>query len=348
MSYYRVMTQDLVVAPGRVSIPVSPDVVLPQLIAAAGNTAIRRFLEFFAATISNRNTRAAYARAVFQFFAWCDRHQLGELADIEPLHIAAYIEGLGQSMAKPTVKQHLAAIRMLFDWLVTGHIVAVNPATSVRGPKHVVRRGKTPVLAAEEARVLLDSIPVARVVRPRDGTIREMPDLVGLRDRALIATMIYSFGRVSAVLGMRSEDYYPQGKRWRVRLHEKGGKLHDVPAHHKLEGYLDAYIKAAGITGNGKSFLFRSAVRRTGALTEKPLDRRNAWDMIQRRAAGAGLLTHAGCHTFRGTGITIHRKNGGKLEDAQRMAAHASPRTTMLYDHSDDDIALEEVERIRI
>jgi site-specific recombinase XerD len=289
-----------------------------------------------------------YGRAVFQFFAWCDRHQLGELADIEPLHIAAYIESLGQSMSKPTVKQHLAAIRMLFHWLVTGHIVAVNPATSVRGPKHVVRRGKTPVLVAEEARELLDSIPIVRSVRRLDGTISEAPDLVGLRDRALIATMIYTFGRISAVVTMRVEDYYPQGKRWRIRLHEKGGKLHDVPAHHKLEAVLDAYIKAAGIGDDGKSSLFRSAVGRTGALTETALDRRNAWDMVQRRIAGAGILTHAGCHTFRGTGITIHRRNGGKLEDAQRMAAHASPRTTALYDHSDDDITLEEIERIRI
>jgi site-specific recombinase XerD len=332
------MSQDLVISRARVSIPASPDVVLPRLIAAAGETAVRRFLEFFAATIPNRNTRAAYGRAVFQFFAWCDQHQLGELADIEPLHIAAYVESLGQTMAKPTVKQHLAAIRMLFDWLVIGHIVAINPATSVRGPKHVVRRGKTPVLDREEARALLDSIPAVRSARQLDGAICEVPDLVGLRDRALIATMIYTFGRVSAVLGMRVEDYYPLGKRWRVRLHEKGGKLHDVPAHHKLEAYLDAYIKAAGLVDDKKSPLFRSAVRRTGALTETALDRRNAWDMIQRRTAGAGVLTHAGCHTFRGTGITIHRRNGGKLEDAQRMAAHASPRTTMLYDHSDDDI----------
>jgi site-specific recombinase XerD len=337
-----------VIAPARVSPALGSELALPRLIAAAGDGAVRRFLEFFAATISNRNTRAAYARAVFQFFAWCDRHRLGELADIEPLHIAAYIESLGQTMAKPTAKQHLAAIRMLFGWLVTGHIVAVNPATSVRGPKHVVRRGKTPVLEREEARALLDGIPIVRSVRQPDGTTGEAPDLVGLRDRALIATMIYTFGRISAVLGMRVEDYYPQGKRWRVRLHEKGGKLHVVWAHHKLETYLDAYIKAAGIAGDGKSPLFRSAVRRTGALTATALDRRNAWDMIQRRTAGAGVTTHAGCHTFRGTGITIHRKNGGKLEDAQRMAAHASPRTTMLYDHSDDEITLEEVERIRI
>jgi site-specific recombinase XerD len=112
--------------------------VVPTLIVDAGEQAARRFLEFFAATIRNPNTRMAYYRAVLQFFAWCDRHQLSQLVAIEPLHIAAYIEGLQRAFAKPSVKQHLAAIRMLFDWLVTGGIVATNPAHAVRGPTHVV------------------------------------------------------------------------------------------------------------------------------------------------------------------------------------------------------------------
>src|SRR5438128_11603177 len=220
--------------------------LVPVLIADAGEQAARRFLEFFAATIRNPNTRMAYYRAVLQFFAWCDRHQLGQLVAIEPLHVAAYIEGLQKDFEKPSVKQHLAAIRMLFDWLVTGGIVATNPAHAVRGPSHVVKRGKTPVLTPEEARTLLDSIDTSTVV--------------GLRDRALISVMVFTFARVGAVVDMRVEDYYSQGKRWWVRLHEKGGKSHDMPAHHTLEEYLDAYIDAAGLRDGGKSPLFRSAV----------------------------------------------------------------------------------------
>ena len=110
---------------------------------------------------------------------------------------------------------------MCFDWLITGQVLAVNPAHAVRGPKHVVKRGKTPVLVAEDARALLDSIDTST--------------LVGLRDRALIGVMTFAFARVSAVVGMRVEDYYPQGKRWWLRLHEKGGKRHEMPVHHKLE-----------------------------------------------------------------------------------------------------------------
>jgi site-specific recombinase XerD len=326
----------------------SAALVVPGIVADAGEHAARRFLEFFAAQIRNWNTREAYLHAAGRFFAWCEQNQIGQLTDIEPLHIAAYIEALLSRFEKPTVKQHLAAIRMLFDWLVTGHVVAVNPATSVRGPKHVVRRGKTSVLTADEARTLLDSISVTRTVTLTDDMINEVPDLVGLRDRALISVMTYAFGRISAALGMRVEDYYPQGKRWWVRLHEKGGKRHEMPAHHNLEAYLDAYIKGAGISDDGKSPLFRSAFGRTGLLTERPMHRVDAWNMVQRRAVAAGLGNRISCHSFRATGITAYLDNGGTLESAQLMAAHESPRTTKLYDRTGDEITLDEVERIAI
>jgi site-specific recombinase XerD len=142
----------------------SAGMVVPAIVADAGDGATKRFLEFFAVTIRNRNTRAAYLHAVGRFFAWCEHHRLGALDENEPLHVAAYIEALGKDFEKPTVKQHLAAIRMLFDWLFTGQVVATNPAHSVRGPKHVVKTGKTTVLGAEQARLLLDSIDTSTVV----------------------------------------------------------------------------------------------------------------------------------------------------------------------------------------
>src|ERR1022692_2231657 len=205
---------------------------LPAAIARAGEKAAWRFIEFFTANIRNKNTRAAYAQAVTQFFNWCEQRHL-ELEQLTPVAIAAYIEGHPGS--PPTVKQHLAAIRMLFDYLVIGQVVPMNPASSVRGPKWVVKKGKTPVLTAEEARALLDSIDVTTIG--------------GLRDRAMIGVMVFSFARIGAVVAMAVEDFFQQGKRWWFRLHEKGGKRHDVPAHHKAEEYLDAYMLAAGVTG---------------------------------------------------------------------------------------------------
>lgn len=305
---------------------------LPAAIRAGGEQASRRFIEFFAAAIRNRNTRLAYARAVRQFFDFCDRRRFS-LDDIGPTVVAAYVERLQQRAAKPTVKQHLAAIRRLFDYLVTGGILRSNPAGSVRGPKYVIKRGKTPVLSAEETRRLIDSIETDR--------------LIGVRDRALIATMVYSFARVGAVVAMRVEDYFSQGRRAWVRLHEKGGKRHEVPCHHKLEEAIDAWIAAAGLKAERKGPLFRT-VRKGGRLATNPLTRIDVLQMIKRRALKAGLPYSTCCHTFRATGITTYLQNGGTLEHAQQIAAHESPRTTKLYDRTRDAVALDEVERIRI
>jgi integrase/recombinase XerD len=306
---------------------------VPAIVADAGEDAVRRFLEFFGAQIRNANTRAAYLRAVGGFLAWCEDRGIHELRRIEPLMVAAYVEQLGKVRSKPTVKQHLAAIRMLFDWLVTGQIVRTNPASSVRGPKYVVKTGKTPVLKAEEARQLLDSIDTSTII--------------GLRDRALIGVMVYSFARVSAVVGMKTEDYFSQGKRGWFRLHEKGGKLHQVPAHHNAEEYVDAYLAAAGIREEKKAPLFRTSDR-SRRLTDERLTRTDVFRMIQRRSKAAGLATAVCCHTFRATGITAYLENGGTIEKAQAIAAHESPRTTKLYDRTQNDITLDEVERIRI
>jgi site-specific recombinase XerD len=343
--------------------PVGPTlhslVPMPAMIANAGDHAARRFLEFFAASIGNENTRMAYHRAVCSFFAWLDQYAIDGLADIEPLHVAAYIKTLKVSTAgkpatkerdasRPTVKQHLAAIRMLFDWLVVGQVIAINPAHAVRAPKHIVRRGKTPVLIEEQARRLLASIKTVRKAKLPDGTDVEQPWVVGLRDRALIGVMTYSFARISAVVGMKVEDYYPAGKRWWVRLHEKGGKQHEMPAHHKLEQFLDEYLAAAGIREDGNTPLFRSTIGRTGRLTENAMDRVDAYSMIRRRTAEAGFKIKLGCHVFRATGITAYLEAGGTLEKAQAMAAHESPRTTKLYDRRGDEITLDEIERITI
>jgi integrase/recombinase XerD len=151
--------------------------------------------------------------AARRFAQWCEARGIRELAAVEPTHIAAFIKQLQGQFTPPTVKQHLAALRMLFDWLVIGHVIEVNPAHAVRGPKYVVRKGKTSVLTAEEARELLDSIPMTRNTRRSGKAESEEPSVVGLRDRALIAAMVYSFARVNAVLEMKVRDYFVQGRR---------------------------------------------------------------------------------------------------------------------------------------
>lgn len=318
------MTIDLTVSP-------SP-AVLPAPLFAPTEKVAKRVLEFFTAQINNDHTRKSYLNATRRFADWCARNGIRDLVDMEPFHVAAFVKDLQGQIAPPTVKQHLAALRMLFDWLVTGHVIETNPAHAVRGPKYVVKRGKTPALASDEARQLLDSINAST--------------LKGLRDRALIGVMVYTFARVSAVLGVKVKDYYTQERRGRVRLHEKGGKEYEVPCHHTLEKYLDDYIATAGIAGEPEGFLFRSTGRKTGVAWR--MYQQDAYRMIQRQVLKADLHTHAGNHTFRATGITAYLKNNGLLEHVQTIANHSSPRTTRLYDRRSDEISLDEIEKIFI
>ncbi|WEA23719.1 tyrosine-type recombinase/integrase [Pseudomonas juntendi] len=305
---------------------------VPALISQAGERAGMRFLEFFTANIRNPNTRRAYARAANEFLTWCADVGVPDLAAVAPLHVSTWIELQMQRLAAPSVKQRLAAIRHLFDWLVVGQVVPHNPAASVRGPSHSARTGTTPVLDPSEARQLLDSLDTSTHA--------------GLRDRALIALMVFSFARIGAALAMKVEDVYTQNRKLWVRLREKGGKQHAMPCHHTLEQYLQAYLVETGIEDDPKGPLFRTIGRGTGQLSRNALPQANAHAMVRRRALTAGIKTLIGNHTFRATGITTYLKNGGTLENAAAMANHASTRTTQLYDRRLDEISLDEVKKI--
>ncbi len=305
---------------------------LPALIVESGERACERFIEFFTAEIENDGTRSVYANVIHRFMLWCSSRNI-RLVEIKPVVVAAYIEQLKRQLQAPTVKVHLAAIRSLFDFLVTGHVIMVNPAASVRGPLHSVKKGSTPVLDAEEARQLLDSIDISKIA--------------GMRDRAIIGVMVFSFARVSATIGMNNEDYFIQRrKRW-FRLHEKGGKRHDVPAHHNAIEYVEDYLDAAGIREESKGPMFRT-LNRYRQLTLTRMHRNDVLRMIKRRAVRAGIQTQICCHTFRATGITAYLSNQGSVEHAQKIANHDSIRSTKLYDRTSDEPSLDEIEKIQI
>ena len=309
---------------------------LPAVITDEGPEATKHFFEFFVAGIRNTHTRAAYARNVLRFMAWCENNDIA-LRALQPFHVAAYIESLDYAVA--TIKQHHSALKMLFDWLVVRQVMPFNPASSVKTPRMATtHEGKTPILQANEVATLLESIDTS--------------ELIGLRDRALIATMAYTFARISAVVGMNIGDFRQVGRRFQVRLTEKNGKHRLIPVHHMLEEYLHEYIEAAGFDTalERKEPLFRSVDRgkKGKPLSERRLHRVNALAMVKRRALKAGFDPHSVMnHTFRGSGITNFLENGGSLEDAQYIAGHASSRTTKLYDRRQKNITVSEIERIR-
>lgn len=304
------------------------------LVAWGGERAASRTFEFLTADIRNPNTRRAYHHATGRFMRWCMARDIA-LAQVSSPIVAAYIDELGLSLAPLSVKLHLAAIKHWFDWLTTGHVLPFNPATAVRGPRHSQTTGKTPFLDREQARALFESIDASTVV--------------GARDKALIAVMLFSFARVGAVVKMKVSDYRGAGTTGATfALHEKNGKYHALPAHHVAAAHLDAYVALAGFADTPNAPLWQSAPRHGGRLSGKPLSERAALAIVKRRCAVAGLPADICNHSFRATGITLHQDAGGDLEAARQIAGHSSVKTTQLYNRSGDKKRRAEVERVQL
>jgi integrase/recombinase XerD len=308
------------------------DAPLPSVIAEAGTAAAFAWDEFFRASIRNPHTRAAYSRAVLKLLAWLDK--LGvSLAQITPGVIGGYFDELEGSI--PTKKLALAAIRRFLDTLVRRHVIMLNPAASVRGERYSVVEGKTPAISPEQARSLLAAIDTSKPV--------------GLRDRAVIATLIYTAARAGAVASLRLKDLTHDGTQYALRFAEKGGKSREIPVRHDLERYLLEYLAAVVPDDEPKtSPLFRTLARRTGKFTANAMSGTDIWRMVKRRLNAAGLPAQICPHSFRVATVTDLLSQGVPLSDVQFLAGHSDPRTTRLYDRRSQAVSRNLVERISI
>ena len=311
--------------------------VLPSLLVEPndpGWTSRAKFAwdEFFGGEIANGHTRAAYLGAVTRFLTWCEGAGV-RLPQVTPGHVGHYIGQLNRSV--PTKKLALAAIRHCFDTLVRRHVLVLNPAHSVRAERYTVVEGKTPEIGVEGARKLLQSI----------GSV----NVVALRDRAVIAVLIYTAVRVSAVTKLRLKDFRRDGTQYTLRFSEKGGKSREIPVRHDLEQFLSEYLAAVDSDREEKDApFFRSVLGRTKTLTVKVLTAEDACRMVKRRLKDAGLSSHLSPHSFRVTAITDLLNQGVPLEDVQCLAGHADPRTTRLYDRRQRAVTRNVVERISV
>lgn len=314
------------------SLPALVQPPLPTLVADAGPAAAFAFDEFFSGMLRTPHTRAAYLQAVRRFLAWLD--PLGTpLTQVTPGLIGRYFDAHPGSV--PTQKLHLAALRRFLDVLVQRHVLLLNPAASVRGERHSVVEGKTPEIHPCQVRALLGSIDVSTPV--------------GLRDRTILATLVYTSARDGAVAALRIKDLEHDGTQSFLRFHEKGGKQRLIPVRHDLEILLRAYLEKIGDhAATRESPLFRSAAGRTGTLTDRPLRNIDICRMMKRRLRAGGLPTHYSPHSFRVTTITDLLSQGVPLEEVQYLAGHADPRTTRLYDRRQRQVTRNLVERISI
>jgi site-specific recombinase XerD len=310
----------------------TPRDTVPALVASCSSAAIFAWEEFFGAELPNSHTRTAYLRAARQFMSWCDARGL-KLEQITPGHVGQYFAQHSGSI--PTKKQHLAALRRLFDRLVVRHVVVLNPAASARAERYQDVEGKTPEITIGQAQQLRKSIDTGHVV--------------GLRDLSVISTLIYTAARVGAVARLRLSDLQHDGSQWTLRFAEKGGKSREIPVRHDLELILFAYLRAAGLSPErGSEPLFRSAVRRKKALSPRPMTAIDMCRMVKRRLWRAGLPTRLSPHSFRVTTITDLLEQGVSLDEVQHLAGHADPRTTRLYDRRQKRVTRNVVERISV
>jgi site-specific recombinase XerD len=224
---------------------------------------------------------------------------------------------------------------MSFDWLLAGRIVAANPASAEGRPNNVTEASMTSMLDPKDWRTLLASIPTK--------TTRD------LRDRALIATLTYSFARIGTALALRVKDLRPHGDTTQIVLPEKTGQHRALPCHPALTTALRAYIDAANIADDPEGPLFRtSRGHNARVLSPRPMAQPDAWRMIRRRAQAAGITARIDTQTLRATGITAFLSNGGSLSLAQTMAGHKSARSTQRYDPITKAPTQEDMQRIRL
>ena len=305
---------------------------VPHLIAQAGPAGRFAWEEFVYGKIRNAHTRAAYERAIRRFLAYCD--SLGrQIHTVSPRDVGSYLDGLDYAAA--TKKLHLSAIRHFFDVLVTRHVVMLNPAHSVRGERLQVLEGKTSEVTVRQARTLLRSIDRSHVV--------------GLRDYAIIAILIYTAARVGAVAALRRGDFYDAGDQHCLRFTEKRGKSREIPVRHDLQRFIGDYLKSSELQDSDKSApLFCTAIRRTRRLTQHGMSAGDMARMVKRRMRDALLPTRLSPHSFRVATITDLLTQGVPLEDVQNLAGHADPRTTRLYDRRHRKVTRNIVERISV
>jgi integrase/recombinase XerD len=309
---------------------------LPRTITEAGERAAFHSVEFFTARIPNSNTRAAYGHAVAELCQWCELRAI-PLPSLSSPVLAAYFQELGERLSPSTANLHLSGIRQWLEWLARSGVLPSNPASVVRGARLSREEGKTPVLDREQARQLFASLGGSQAV-------------VVLRDRAILAVMLFGFVRVGAVVRMRVRDFHDHAGEASLVLREKGGKERRLPAHHLVRQYLHDYLEAShlGELADRRAPLFQSAPRRSKTLSGKALDRSSVLGMVKRRCRAAGPPASICNHSFRATGITLHQENGGDIEAAARLAGHADTRTTQLYNRTSRHVSSIEVERVQL
>lgn len=308
---------------------------LPEIIHRSGANAVFAAQEFFFGTVRNEHTQRAYLHAVKSFLEWAEKHGAGELSQIAPWHVGQYFTDIAKSTSIATRNLRLSALRHFFDAQVTRHAIVLNPALSVRGERFSVLEGRTPEIPIPDARKLLASVDTSHVI--------------GLRDRAILAVLVYTGSRAGAAAKLKCGDFYQTGGQWMLHFNEKGGKSREIPVRNDLKDIIAAYTDAAGLTTASKDTpLFQSALKKQRRLSGRAIHVNDICRMMKRRLKDSEMPLSYSPHSFRVTTITDLLEQNVPREDVQHLAGHADPRTTNLYDRRERKVKKNIVDKISV
>lgn len=310
---------------------VTDEIEVPALVLEGGSNAKYAWEEFLYGEIENAHTRRAYGKAVSDLLAVADQAGL-TLQQISPKFVRQHFERMKAGTSVPTRKLRLSAVKRFLDIAVTRHAISLNPALSVRGEKHQTIEGKTPEITPAQAAKLLKSC--------------DEKSLIGLRDKTIIAILIYTAARVGAVAKLTLADFVTTGTLYALKFKEKGGKDREIPVRHDLEALIKKYIERSGISKS--SPLFPSAIGKSGKLSSSEMHPNDLRRMLKRRLNEAGLSSEFSPHSFRVCTLTDLLKQEVPREDVQYLAGHADARTTALYDRRSKKVTRNIVERISV
>jgi len=319
--------------------PDTTGLIPPEILIHSGQSAIKLYNDYLHLSIRSDDSRQTYRSALSLFFRFCDTQGIKEILDIEPRHVRAYLDHRTKELGRvSSARTHYSAIKGFGQYCVEKQFLATNPAASVKYAFVNPRKGKTPIMSAEDVRSLLLSIPddVDCTDKPAKQT--------DLRDKALVSLMAYTFARIGGILSARIGDLrYEENILW-LDMIEKGSKSHSLPISGAPRAFLESYIRDCGLSDKTAP-LFQSA-NRNGKLTGKPYDRGNSRRMIASRAKKLGIAGNTKNHTFRATGITHFLEGGGRLDDAQDIANHSNSSTTRRYDRRSNQRLVEVLKQV--
>jgi integrase/recombinase XerD len=269
--------------------------------------------------IRNPNTKRAYQNAIKDFMLFAGIKRPEEFRLVTPAHVIAWRDDLGErTLNGTTIRHRLAALSSLFQFLCDKNAVTHNPVKGVKRPRTETGEGKTPAIADHQARKLL--------VAPAEKSLK------GIRDRAILATLLYHALRREELCKLTVRDFmHERGGVRHLRVSGKGEKTRYVPLHGIARDLIEDYLKQAGHGADANGALFRPLRNSQAGGRENAITSDGVYKLVRKYSALLGF--QIGAHALRATAATNALDHNADIAKVQEWLGHANISTTRIYDH---------------